>query len=57
MIILSLVVLSQTSQTCYFVFVAIVAVPKLGNISYIWSNVQAAKTLKYLEKQVSKVTC
>ena len=45
------------SQTCFIVPVAIATVPKLVSISYIWSYVQAAKTLKFVEKQVLKVTC
>ena len=45
------------SQTCFIVPVAIATVPKLVNISYIWSYVQAAKTLRFVEKQVLKVIC
>ena len=38
-------------------FLVIVTVPKLVNISYIWSYAQAAKTPKFVENQVSKVIC
>ena len=45
------------SQTCFIVPVAIATVPKLVSISYIWSYVQAAKALRFVEKQVLKVIC
>ena len=45
------------SQTYFIVPVATVTVPKLVSISYIWSYIQAAKTLRFVGKQILKVIC